>query len=157
MTHFNLLISLMRVGPLGDAEHEEKGVWLDLVTFCCEQENGGKIHNADKWTAKQWARIGLTFERLKAGSPLWKLTQNGTLIVSNYPHQHESRARAQRDAARRTNEYRWKRRPFRKSLSDTVSESLSDTVSDTVSDGEEKVREGKRMELLRTNGQHANA
>ena len=149
MTHFNLLISLMRVGPLGDAEHEEKGVWLDLVTFCCEQENGGHIRGADKMTAKQWGRIGTTFERIKAGSVLWKLTANGALIVTNYPSAHEVRARKQRESARRTNEYRWSRRLLKKSV--------SDTVSDTVSDGEEKVREEKVKESVRLNHQREHA
>ena len=157
MTHFNVLLSLNKTGALSEATHEQKGIWFDMATYCCAQENGGRIHCADKWTEIQWLKnIGITKEQAYSESPLWKMNDFGTLIVALYPHEHEKAAQKKRASANRTNEMRWGyNRKKKKSLSDTVSESLSDTVSESVGESIRKGKVRKEKDNTSPNGQIA--
>lgn len=143
MTHFNFLIALNRTGAHSEATHEQKGIWFDLVNYCCQQENGGRIHCADKWTDRQWIRnVGVELVQIQGVSPLWKMNDFGTLIVMAYPHEHEKAAQAKRAAANATNKARWGySRKRKKSLSDTVSDTVSESLP--AAQREEKVRKEK--------------
>lgn len=141
MTHFNVLIAIMRAAPMSEATHEQKGAWLDLATYCCAQENGGRIHGADVWTEIQWIKnVGITLAQSRADSPLWKMNAFGTMIVMLYPHEHEKAAQAKRAAAKRTNATRW---GYNRRVKKSLGESLSDTVSESIRKGKVRKEKGK--------------
>ncbi len=109
MTYLNLPLRLLRSDLFTDATHEQKGVWLDLMEYCCDQENGGNIHFTEEWSDEKWRnKCGVSLAQVQQPSPLWHFNDaTSSLNVHDYPKEHEKRTQNQRAAAVKTNEARF--------------------------------------------------
>lgn len=108
MNWFNFYTPNIRSDRFAGATDEQLGVWLRLVVYCCEQENGGMIHGAFKWTERKWmAALGISAGVITAESQLWHFSEIGSLCVLDYPMAKEHEIKAKRRAGKRTAAMRW--------------------------------------------------
>jgi hypothetical protein len=67
------------------ATFEQQGQWLNLMTYCASQENGGRIEGAAELPAVFFQRsLSITKDELLADCPLWTW-QDEDLLVKFYP------------------------------------------------------------------------
>jgi hypothetical protein len=141
MKWLNFEIPRMRSEPFAGATNEQLGTWLRLIIFCCEQENDGVIPFCANWSDRQWSTCaGLEKAEVLAPSPLWLFRENGSLYVSNFPHEKLTEIVHKRIAANRTNEKRWGKKMKRKY---TLKKSLSDSLNGSLSEVAERVGKGR--------------
>lgn len=104
MQWFNLHIPVIRSPEFAGAESWEVGVWLKLVTYCCEQENGGQILGCAEWTDRQWMlSVGVSLSELKKDSQLWTwaVANPGVLWVHAYPEDQQARMEHMRNGGKK--------------------------------------------------------
>lgn len=110
MQYLNLPLQAVRAPEYVGSSPVERGTWLNVLAYCCDQENGGKIAGAALWKDRQWQQTcGVTMREVKSATRL--LAINGEdVIVHGYPSEKEDEVKARRiqaaDAARR----RWAKR-----------------------------------------------
>lgn len=108
MNWFNFHTPEMRNESFSGASEEQLGAWFRLVIYCCEQENGGMIHGAEKWNDRKWLNAtGVSSDLIKQESPLWHFSGVGSLCIVSYPVSKEIEVKAKRQAGRRTAQKRW--------------------------------------------------
>lgn len=104
MQWFNLHIPLLKSDEFLDAELWEIGVWIRLMCYCCEQENGGKILGCSDWSDKKWLlACSIQKSDLERPSKLWTWAsaQPGVLWVHSYPGSVEDQVRKNRYAGKK--------------------------------------------------------
>lgn len=104
MQWFNLHLPLLKSDEFSEAEPWEIGVWLRLMAYCCEQENGGQILGCADWSAKKWlVTCGVDKDDLQKESQLWTwaVANPGVLWVHQYPGSVEDRVRKARYCAKK--------------------------------------------------------
>ena len=100
MHFFNLYIPNLRAQEYVSSEPTQRATWLNVSAFCCEQENGGRIVGAAKWTERQWMACGVTRREATHCEPL--ITFDGDdAIVWAYPENSEKTAQNKRLNGRR--------------------------------------------------------
>lgn len=74
----------------------ERATWFNVISFCVEQENGGRIIAASKWKCRQWQQTcGVTLREIKKSAQL--LVWDGDdLLVWNYPLDKEHQVKSNR-------------------------------------------------------------
>ncbi len=123
MTYVNLALTDLASPAFQLATHNQQGVWLCLMRYCCLQENRGRIDKCKRWTNLDWARIcGITAKDVRNDSTLWKWDKSD-LLVEFYSHWAQDRSEAQRRGAEKTNQAR------QKNAQRTVSVDAQRTVS----------------------------
>jgi hypothetical protein len=81
-------------------EPVQRATWLCLLTYCFDQENGGRIENAQNWPDRQWQQIvRVTKEEVLSVCPLWTW-DNSSLIVWSYPLEKEQKVQKNRENGR---------------------------------------------------------
>jgi len=100
MHFFNLYIPNLRAQEYVSSEPNQRATWLNVSAFCCEQENGGRIVGAAKWTERQWMTCGVTKREATHCEPL--VTFDGDdAVVWAYPENSEKAAQVKRLNGRR--------------------------------------------------------
>jgi hypothetical protein len=152
MNIVNIHTSSLRSAAYVAATPGQNGTWLNLLAYCCTQENGGKIPAAASWTDRQWMMsVGVSLEAVNEPCGLWRFEDSGC-VVEFYPKRQEAKHRAQRDGGKKGNDRRWTaKKTSLHSLHESDSESLPVSVSDSDSDsvglsGGESVKERKGKE-----------
>lgn len=108
MNWFNFFTPDLRSENFSEATEEQLGAWFRLVIYCCEQENGGMVHGAEKWSDRKWLNsTGVSSDLIKQESPLWHFSGVGSLCVDGYPMAKELEVKAKRTAGKRTASLRW--------------------------------------------------
>jgi hypothetical protein len=101
MIYLNLRTSILRAPEYIGSEPTARATWLNLLCYCCEQENGGVIEGAILWKDRQWQQTcGVLLSEVKDDSALWSW-DGGNLAVSFYPLDKEAEIQAKREAGRR--------------------------------------------------------
>lgn len=78
----------------------ERGTWLNLLAYCCQQENGGFIADCSEWKDRTWQQIaGVTRREVMAKCRLWTW-EDGGLRVFAYPVEKELELKTEREAGR---------------------------------------------------------
>lgn len=78
----------------------ERGTWLNLLAYCCQQENGGFIADCSDWKDRTWQQIaGITRREVLANCRLWEWDATG-LRVFAYPVDKEQALKVERAAGR---------------------------------------------------------
>lgn len=100
MNWLNLRIATLHRPEYIGAEPISRATWLNVLAYCSEQENGGRITGARKWKDRQWQQTcGVCLSEVDAASPL--LQWDGEdLTVWEYPLEKEGEVREKRDVAR---------------------------------------------------------
>jgi hypothetical protein len=153
MEWLNLKTSALHSAEYIGADPHARATWLNVILWCVQQENGGRIGGAMQWKDRQWQQIcGVTLREVLNADPL--IRQDGEdMLVWNYPIEKESEVRAKREAGRATAGKRWgNREDDRSAISSGGSSPHSSEGSSPHSsahssaDAEGKGREGKEME-----------
>lgn len=78
----------------------ERATWIQLLQYCCGQENGGIITDCADWKDRTWQQIcGVTLREVKSTSRLWYWDGNN-LHVWGYPLEKERLVQLNRDTGR---------------------------------------------------------
>ena len=86
MNWINIHTDTLRSEAYLGAEPVERATWLNLMAWCCSQENSGIIKGASEWSDRKWQQLcGVTKEEATLVSELYRLGTNGDLTVSLYP------------------------------------------------------------------------
>ncbi len=83
------------------ATFEQQGQWLNLLTYCAGQENGGRIEGAAELPAVFFQRsLAMSKKEFESECPLW--TWDGPdLVVKFYPLQNQEKCEALRESGRK--------------------------------------------------------
>lgn len=136
MQWVNIDVAFLHSEAFSDAPESEQSVWLKLLGYCCEQENGGIIAGAGSWDDRKWIRLCNATRRAVLTCTTLVTVKGNDIHVMNYPLAQQKAVQAKRTGGRKGNAKRWE-------LGDG-SESHSDQVSESVMEG--KGREGKERE-----------
>jgi hypothetical protein len=101
MIYLNLKTSTLRAPEYIGSEPTQRGTWLNLMCYCCEQENGGVIDGCAGWKDRQWQQTaGVTLAEVREDCDLWKW-DGEALVVTFYPSDKEAEVRGKREAGKR--------------------------------------------------------
>jgi len=101
MNWLNLETKFIRAEEYVGCEPIARATWLNVIVYCAEQENGGRIRNCEMWRDRQWQQTcGVTVEEINKASPLlhW---DGDDLVIWNYPADKEREVRDRREASAR--------------------------------------------------------
>lgn len=96
MNWLNLEVYTFRSEQYIGSEPIARATWLNVLAWCCEQENCGRIEAASSWGDRRWQQTcGVTKEEVMRSAPL--LTWEGdALIVWNYPTDKQEEVQSKR-------------------------------------------------------------
>jgi hypothetical protein len=101
MIWLNLKTTTLRSPEYAGSEPIQRATWLNLLAYCCEQENGGKIDGCGEWKDRQWQQtLGVTLAEVRQDCALWHW-EDGALCVAFYPTDKQEEVKAKRDAGKR--------------------------------------------------------
>ena len=100
MEWLNLKTSVLHSEEYIGSDPRARATWLNVLLWCVQQENGGRIENAESWKDRQWQQTcGVTAREVLSASPLLAFTDGG-LSVWNYPTDKEQIVRHKRESGR---------------------------------------------------------
>lgn len=98
LTWLNIRLSALRSPEYIGSDPVARATWFNLVAYCAEQENGGRIVGAKKWKDRQWQQTcGVTLAEVDAAPHLLKW-DGDDIAVWNYPAEKEAEVRIKREA-----------------------------------------------------------
>jgi len=160
MLYINIPISVLSSSEYRRCKPLKRATWLNLLGYCCIQENGGRIVGAADWDDREWQQIAaVTLEEVRMESTLW--TWDGDdVVVWAYPAEQELVMRAKREGGVKGAAKRWAAKPdaetpippsvpdlFPSSVPDLFPSSVPDPVALPLPVAIGKEREGKEREV----------
>ncbi len=101
MNWVNIHTDTLRSEEYLGAEPVERATWLNLLAWCCSQENGGIIEGAKKWGERKWLQLcGITKEEATLVSKLYQFDNQGALVVTHYPLDKQEEVKHKREVAK---------------------------------------------------------
>lgn len=101
MEYINLTITQLGEAPYRRSTMPERGIWLTLLGYCVQQENGGRIKDAQSWTDWECQQVlGIPIKDLEGVHHLWRY-EDGDLVVEFYPLAKQKEVQAKRRAGKR--------------------------------------------------------
>ena len=101
MIYLNLKTATLRSPEYIGTEPTGRATWLNLLCYCCEQENGGVIPGCEGWKDRQWQQTcGVTLAEVREECGLWAW-QGSDLAVAFYPADKQAEVQAKRQAGSR--------------------------------------------------------
>ena len=101
MKTLTLPLAIFRDPVFTYASTHAQAVWLILMAYCCERENGGEIADAEGWSNIEWNRECCLTKRdvVKA----WPLVEfvNQSAIVWNYPLEKQREIERKREGGKK--------------------------------------------------------
>jgi hypothetical protein len=98
MTWYNLPLALLGSPTFLAAPQSALGVWLRVMRYACEQECGGRLRGAMKWTDRQWiAACNSSQAEIQAGLDARLLVADGDdVLIIAYPSNRQADVQALR-------------------------------------------------------------
>jgi hypothetical protein len=107
MNWLNINLSTLRSPAYLGSTPVERATWLQLLAYCTDQENGGRIAGAAAWKDRQWQQTcGVTAREVRAAARLVVL-EGGDVCVAFYPLEKQAEVQARRIAATDAANRRW--------------------------------------------------
>lgn len=107
MHWLNIQLTTLRSPAYLGSTPVERATWLQLLAYCADQENGGRIAGAARWKDRQWQQVcGVTAREVRAASRLVSVEGEDVRVVF-YPLEQEAEMRARRDKGRDAANRRW--------------------------------------------------
>ena len=104
MNWLNIETKTLRAREYIGSEPVHRATWLNLLGYCAEQENGGRIENCSTWKERQWMQTcGVTLSEVQLESELWRWDGH-SLVIWNYPVTKEREVSAKRNGGKRGGE-----------------------------------------------------
>lgn len=80
---------MLRAPEYLGSEPTARATWLNVLSWCCTQENGGRITNCRAWKDRQWQQLcGVMSQEIESSNPLLSWDKDD-LIVWGYPVQKQ--------------------------------------------------------------------
>jgi len=80
---------------------EQRGIWLTLMGYCVQQENGGAITGTEPWSEWEWLSVlGVPPGPVKQDCTLWHWGDGAVLFVHGYPLEKQKLVQRNRRAGR---------------------------------------------------------
>lgn len=101
MEWINLRVATIRQPHYVGSDPTQRATWFNVLAYCIEQENHGRIVGAALWRDRQWQQTcGVLAKEVREATPL--LTFEGDdLLVWNYPSEKQDEVQARREAGRK--------------------------------------------------------
>ncbi|HWB61775.1 MAG TPA: hypothetical protein VG733_19990 [Chthoniobacteraceae bacterium] len=101
MNWLNINLTTLRSPAYLGSTPVERATWLQLLAYCADQENGGRIAGAASWKDRQWQQIcGVTAREVRAASRLVTI-EGGDVCVHFFPLDKQLEVQLKREAGRR--------------------------------------------------------
>jgi hypothetical protein len=101
MEWINIHAPWLRAPEYIGSDPVSRATWFNVLAYCCEQENGGRIVGGANWKDRQWQQTcGVTRDEVEAANLLLSVDGND-VIVWRYPVDKEQAVRQQREAGKR--------------------------------------------------------
>jgi hypothetical protein len=111
MEWINIHVPTLRSPEYIGSEPIARAAWWNVLAYCVEQENGGRIVGAANWKDRQWQQTcGVTRDEVLAAMPLLVI-EDQDVIVWRYPVNTEDKVRAKREAGSAGGKAKGKRNP----------------------------------------------
>ncbi len=111
MNWINLQVSFVRAPEYVGSKPVERATWLNVLAYCIEHENGGRIAGGALWKDRQWQQAaGVTAREVRAASKLITI-EGDDVVVASYPIDKEREVRAKRIQAKDAARTRWDNAP----------------------------------------------
>lgn len=96
MNWLNLQTSTLRAPEYIGSEPVARATWLNVLAYCCEQENGGRIVGGNLWKDRQWQQTcGVTLGEV-VGARVLITVDGNDIVVWNYPVDKEAEVASKR-------------------------------------------------------------
>jgi len=103
----NIEISKLRAPEYIGHEPPQRAAWIQVLAWCCEQENGGRIPGAAEWGDRRWMQTcGVTRKEVQAAKGLLNF-EGDDLTVWGYSTEKQDEVQQRRMAARGAASARW--------------------------------------------------
>lgn len=89
MNWLNIRLSFLRSPEYIGSEPTARATWLNVLSYCAEQENGGRIVGARKWKDRQWQQTCGVMVAEVNDAPDLLAWDGDDLLVWNYPSEKE--------------------------------------------------------------------
>lgn len=95
----NIRTEKLRSPDVVKASHVALATWLRVITYCVEQENGGRIVGGADWNDRMWLMTcGVDAIEVAGASPLLR-REGADILVSMYPSEKEKEVRKNRTSS----------------------------------------------------------
>jgi hypothetical protein len=106
MKTLTLPLAIFRDPVFAHASANAQAVWLILIAYCCERENGGVIEGAASWGNDEWRKeIGFSKRDILISYPLVNITDGDSsgedAIVWKYPIQKQREIERKREGGKK--------------------------------------------------------
>jgi len=100
MNWLNIKLASLRAPEYVGSDPTARATWWNVVAYCAEQENGGKIIGARKWKDRQWQQTcGVMIGEVDSAAQLL-VWEGDDLLVWNYPVEKEAEIKTKREAGK---------------------------------------------------------
>lgn len=106
MQYLSLEIRILRTDAAFTATNAQIGVWIRLLAYCADHENGGVIRDGFKWTDRQCLPLGFLRSDLDEPCAMWRF-DTGHLYVTGYSQRMERAVAAKRKGGKIGSSRRW--------------------------------------------------
>ena len=101
MRYFPVECAVITGTDFSCATFEQQGQWLNLLTYCASQENGGRIEGAAVMPEVFFQRaLNMRKEELESECPLW-IWDEQDLVVKFYPLENQEKCQTLREHGRK--------------------------------------------------------
>jgi hypothetical protein len=98
MEWINIHAPTLRAPEYIGSEPLARATWFNVLAYCCEQENNGRIVGGAGWKDRQLQQTcGVTREEVMASAPLLEIDGND-VVVWRYPSEKQDIVQARREA-----------------------------------------------------------
>lgn len=107
MEWLNLKISLLRSSQYIGSTPVERATWINVLAWCCEQENNGLIAGGAQWKDRQWQQTcGVTAREVRSADKLIVI-HDTDLEIFGYPTDKQDQVQTRRLQAAEAARTRW--------------------------------------------------
>ena len=101
MNWMNIKTESLRSAEFSGCDNAALGAWLRVLSFCCEQENGGRLAGAVEWNDRTWMiSAGVTKAEVESAKQLL-YCEGADYFCAAYPTEKEAMVAANRKAGKR--------------------------------------------------------
>lgn len=101
MEWINLKVSTIRQPEYVGSDPTQRATWFNVLAYCIEQENNGRIVGAAAWKDRQWQQTCGVLAKEVKDAPLLLTVDGGDIVVWNYPTEKQEEVQARREAGRK--------------------------------------------------------
>lgn len=133
MEWLNTHLSTLRAPEYIGCEPVARATWLNVLGYCCEQENGGRIIGAANWKCRQWQQAcGVTLREVQGAAPLVTI-EGDDILVWRYPIEKQAEVQARREAGARGGRAKSENR--QREASSSASSTATSSATSTATEG----------------------